>query len=99
MWLHALRWKFPLLNYEIPLMKRRLSGRTLPKSTGELTAMLGRACVLFGEDFMDARQSVDFRDGFVGPETYDSRKAQRVTAVVPLGSLNIVDSDLQNDRW
>src|SRR2546423_1606723 len=99
MWLHALRWKFPLLNYEIPLMKKRLSARTLPKSTGELTAMLGRACVLFGEDFMDTRQGVDFRDGFVGPETHDSRKAQRVTAVVPFGLLDIVESDFENDSW
>ena len=59
--------------------------------------MLDLVRVLFGKDFADAGERIDFADGFVRAEAHDTRKTQGVTAVMPAGALDIVEGDLEND--
>src|SRR5256885_14187067 len=71
--------------------------RTLAGSAGGFAETLDRACVLFGENFADAGERVDFLGSFVRAQAHDARKTERVAAVVTVGTLDIVEGDFQND--
>src|SRR2546430_6728173 len=76
---------------------KHLYERTLPERAGGLPQMLDLVSVLFGKDFADAGERIDFFGSFVGPETHDTRKTKGVAAVVTAGTLNIVEGYFKDD--